>query len=172
MFNALFATKLQLKYLFMAAIGLLSPIKYLLVLVGLFILMDTILGIWNAKKQQIKITSAKLSAVLSKMFVYQAIVILAYIIDVNLLGGIVGLFVDVPLIVTKIATLMVLVNESYSIDEKIRSLNDEKGIWFYFTRSLKVAKVLKKETKDLIGDLDKDEEKPKLDKDDKGELIG
>lgn len=169
MFNALFATKLQIKYLFLAAIGLLSPIKYLLIIVGLFILMDTILGVWNAKKQQIKITSAKLSAVLSKMFVYQGIVILAYIIDVNLLGGIVGLFVDVPLIVTKIATLMVLVNESYSIDEKVRSLNNERGTWFYIKRALGVAKTLKKETKGLIGDLD---DKPKLDKDENGDLIG
>lgn len=169
MFNALFATKLQVKYLFLAAIGLLSPIKYLLIIVFLFIILDTILGVWNANKQQIKITSAKLSAVISKTIVYQGIVILAYAIDVNLLGGIVSLFIDsVPLLLTKVITIMVLINEAFSIDEKVRSLNDDKGVWFYFTRSLRIAKFLKKETKGLISD----DDKPKLDKDDKGELIG
>lgn len=155
----------------MGAIGLLSPIKYLLVIVGIFIIMDTVLGIWAAKRQKIKITSSKLSAILSKMFVYQGIVILAYTLDTLILGGIVGLFIDsIPLLVTKIATLLILTNESFSIDEKVRVLNDEKGVWFYFKRSLRIAKVLKKETKGLVSDVDDD--KPKLDKDDKGELIG
>ena len=170
MYNVLIAIQSKIKYLILAAISVLSPIKYLLLLVGVFIIIDTALGIWNAKRQQIQITSKRLSSVLSKMFVYQGIVILAYAIDSFILGGIVSLFIDVPLFVTKIATLMVLVNEAYSIDEKIRNLNDGKGTWFYFKRSVGIAKVLKKEAKDFsLDDLD---EKPKLKKTDDGDLIG
>lgn len=166
----LIAIQSKVKYLFLAAAGLLSPIKFLLVIVGVFILIDTVLGIWNAKKQQIAITSNRLASVLSKMFVYQGIVILAYAIDVSILGGIVAIFVSVPLLITKIATIMVLINEAYSIDEKIRNLNDGKGTWFYFKRSIGVAKVLKKEYTDFdFKDVDKN---PKLEKDDDGELIG
>jgi len=172
MFNALFATKLHLKHLLLGAIGLLSPIKYLLVLVGIWIVLDTILGIWAAKKQNIVITSRRMSAVLSKMLVYQGIVILAYVIDVTILGGIIALFISVPLLITKIATLMVLINESYSIDEKIRLLNENKAIWFYFKRALGVAKVIKKETKDLMGDEALSQKKPEIKQDENGDLIG
>lgn len=166
---SILSIKGNFKWLMMSAVGLLSPIKYLLILVGIFIIIDTVLGIWNAKKQKIKITSSKLSAVLSKMFVYQGIVILAYAIDTAILGGIVSLFVDTPLIITKLAALLVMINEGFSIDEKVRSLNNERGTWFYFKRALGVAKFLKKETKDLVGD---DDDKPKLEKDDSGDLIG
>lgn len=166
----LLSFKANLKYLLLGAVGLLSPIKYLLVIVGIFIVLDTALGIWNAKRQKIKITSTKLSAVLTKMFVYQGIVILAYAIDTAILGGIVSLFVSTPLLITKLAALMVLINEGYSIDEKVRSLNNEKGTWFYFSRALKLSKLLKKETKGLIGDLDDD--KPKIEKSKDGDLIG
>ena len=170
MYNVMFAIQSKIKYLFLAAASLLSPIKYLLIIVGVFIVIDTVLGIWNAKHQQIPITSNRLSSVLSKMFVYQGIVILAYAIDVTILGGIVAIFVSVPLLITKIATMMVLINEAYSIDEKIRNLNDGKGTWFYFKRSIGVAKVLKKEYTDFdFKDIDKN---PKVEKGDDGELIG
>lgn len=165
--------KANIKYLFMGAIGLLSPIKYLLILVGIWIFLDTILGVWAAKRQHIVITSRRLSSILSKMLVYQGIVILAYALDSLILGGIVSLFVtSVPLLVTKVATLLILVNESFSIDEKVRILNGNKGTWFYFKRAVGVAKLVKKTTKDLVGDDLQENKKPEIKKDENGDLIG
>jgi hypothetical protein len=171
MFNLL-TLKANLKTFFLAAIGLLSPIKYLLILVGLFILIDTVVGIWAARKQHIVITSRRLSSVLSKMLVYQGIVILAYALDKLILGGIVSVFIDVPLLVTKIATLIILVNESFSIDEKVRILNKNKGTWFYFKRAVGLAKLVKKQTKDLIGDEPLSQIKPEVKEDENGDLVG
>jgi hypothetical protein len=88
--------------------------------------------------------------------------------DSFILGDILLLFINIPLLITKIVTLMVIVNESYSIDEKIRSMNNEKGVWFYFKRGIGVAKILKEEVKEF-DDISKPNQLPK---DDDGEVIG
>jgi hypothetical protein len=135
----------NLKYLFFAALSLLTPIKHLLVLVGFLIIIDTVLGVWSSKKRKVKITSNKLASVVSKMLVYQGVIIVAYAVDTLILGGIVAMFIQVPLFVTKVAALMVIINEGYSIDENIRAINKNKGTWFYFKKSIGVAQVLKRE---------------------------
>ena len=137
------------KVLLALAIGLLAPIKGLLIIIGIFILIDTVLGVLAAKKRKIKITSNRLSSMLSKMLVYQLVVILAFALDKLILGDIVAIFISVPLLITKIAALFVLANEAYSIDEKIRIVRNGKGIWYQFKRLIGTAKLIKKETKDL-----------------------
>lgn len=150
------------KLLFAMIFGLLAPIQGLLILVGVFILIDTIMGIWAAKKAGSTITSYKLSAMLSKMFIYQLIVIVAYALDKLILGELTGLFVDINLLITKIATLFVIGNELFSIDEKMRIIRGGKGIWYQFKRLIGVAKLVKRETKDI--DIDSIIDNVKIDK--------
>jgi hypothetical protein len=52
------------------------PITGILFLIGFSILVDTITGIWKAKKLKIKITSRGLSAIISKLMLYEVAVIL------------------------------------------------------------------------------------------------
>lgn len=129
--------------------ALLSPIKYLMILVGVFIVIDTIFGIYTSKKIGVKLTSRKLSRFISKMVVYQSVVILAFAIDKLLIGDLLLLVLSVPLTITKIATLALVINECFSIDEKLRMINSEKGLWFYFKQMIGIAKLIKKETDDI-----------------------
>lgn len=135
---------------------LLLPIKWIMVLVGVFILIDTGFGIWSAKKTGKKITSARFSSIISKMLIYQLAVITVYGIDAILLGDFVKLFIGIPLTVTKVSAIILISVEIFSIDEKLKMVNPERGIWFYVKRVLGVAKLLKRESKDIIDELPKD----------------
>lgn len=126
---------------------LLAPVKWVVLLVGIFIILDTAFGVWSAKKTGKKISSSRFSAVIGKMFVYQATVLLLFGIDVVILGDFVKLFIGIPYVITKAAALVLIVNEGYSIDEKLKNVNPDKGIWFYIKRMLGLAKRLKKRSR-------------------------
>lgn len=130
-------------------LGLLAPVKWIILLIGLFIILDTGFGIWAAKKTGKKITSTRFSSVISKMFIYQAVVLLLFGIDVVILGDFIKLFIGIPYVITKAAALIIIVNEGYSIDEKLKNVNPGKGLWFYVKRMLGLAKKLKREAEDL-----------------------
>lgn len=131
------------------AIALLSPIKIFLVLVGIFIFIDTVLGIWAAKKTGIKIESRKLSKFISKMFVYNMVVILAFLLDKYLLGEFFLLFLSIPLAITKLTTIGLVLNEAYSMDEKVRNVKGV-GIWDIFSKLLGLAKFIKKQKEEIL----------------------
>lgn len=130
------------------AVGLLAPIKFIMILVFMFILVDTIGGIWASNKLGIEITSRRLSKFISKLLVYQSVIILAYAIDVNLLGEFILLFLSVPLALTKVVGLGLVVNETYSLDESLKKVNKDKGLAFYFKQLLGVAKKIKSDVDD------------------------
>jgi hypothetical protein len=131
--------------------ALLIPIQFMLLLVGAFILADTIAGIWSSRKLGKKITSNRLSGFISKMLVYNAVVILAYALDVNLLGEFLLHLVSINLLFTKVTVIALIVNECYSINEKLVNVKG-KGIWDYAKQVLGVAKFIKKEAKELQDD--------------------
>jgi hypothetical protein len=93
------------------------PISGILFLVGFAIFVDTLTGLWKAKKMKIKITSRKLSAIVSKMFLYELAVIGFYLIDFWILNDIVMKFFSVPLMLTKILALVLISIETMSINE-------------------------------------------------------
>jgi len=130
-------------------ITLLAPVKWVVILVGLFILLDTAFGIWSARKTGKKITSARFSTVIGKMLVYQAVVLLFFGIDVVILGDFIKLFIGIPYTLTKSVATILIVNEGFSIDEKLKNVNPERGIWYYVKRTLGLAKKLKREAEDL-----------------------
>ncbi len=59
----------------------LMPISGLLFLVGFVIALDTITGVWKSIKRKVPITSRGLSAIISKMLLYEVTVIMFYMID-------------------------------------------------------------------------------------------
>jgi hypothetical protein len=127
-----------------------APIKWIILLVIIAILIDTGFGIWAAKKNNIDITSTKASAVIGKMLVYSATILLFFGIDVVILGDFIKLFIGIEFATTKLVALVLLSVEGYSIDEKLRNVNKEKGIWYFVKRALGIAKKFKKE-KDNLG---------------------
>jgi hypothetical protein len=120
------------------------PISGILFLIGFAILVDTITGIWKAKKLKIKITSRGLSAIVSKLFLYEVAVILTYLIDYYILNDIIMQFFSVPLMLTKILSLVLVSIEAISISENYKAV---KGIdiWSALKNLLQRSKEIKKD---------------------------
>jgi hypothetical protein len=101
------------------------PISGILFLIGFAIVVDTLTGLWKAKKLKIKITSRKLSAIISKLMLYEVAVIGFYLIDFWILNDIILKFFSVPLMLTKILSLILCSIEVMSINENYKAV---KGI--------------------------------------------
>lgn len=120
------------------------PVNGLLFLVGFAIFVDTITGLWKAKKLKQPITSRRLSAVISKMLLYEVTVILFYLIDIFILNDILLTFFSVPLMLTKLLSLVLVSIEVVSINENYKAV---KGIdlWQSAKNLISRAKELKKD---------------------------
>ena len=112
-------TNIRLSFMKLLAVvgAFFLPISGILFLIGFAILLDTITGLWKSKKLGIPITSRKLSAVISKLFLYEIAVIGFYLIDYFILNDIVKQFFQVPLMLTKILSLILVSIECISINE-------------------------------------------------------
>jgi hypothetical protein len=117
------------------------PISGILFLVGFAIFVDTLTGLWKAKKLKISITSRKLSAIVSKMFLYELAVIGFYLIDFWILNDIIMKFFSVPLMLTKILALILISIETMSINENyiaIRGISIFQAMKSLFARAKEI----------------------------------
>jgi hypothetical protein len=117
------------------------PISGILFLVGFAIFVDTLTGLWKSKKLKIPITSRKLSAIVSKMFLYELAVIGFYLIDFWILNDIVKQFFSVPLMLTKILALILISIETMSINENyiaIRGISIFQAMKSLFARAKEI----------------------------------
>lgn len=69
----------------LSALASLAPIKAMLVTVGILIIMDALTGVYAAYKRKEKITSAVMRRTLSKMLVYQGVVVCGWLLELNIL---------------------------------------------------------------------------------------
>jgi len=91
-------------------------------MIGVLILIDTMTGIWKAKKLGEKITSRKLSAIISKLALYEVTVIMFFLIDKFILNDIILTFFSVPFMLTKVVALVLASIEVMSINENYKSV--------------------------------------------------
>jgi len=126
----------------------LMPISGLLFLVGFVIVLDTVTGIWKSYKNKVKITSRGLSAIISKMLLYEVTVILFYMIDKFILNNIILQFFSVDLLLTKILALILVSIEVMSINENYKAV---KGLdlWQAMKNLFARAKEIKKEVDEI-----------------------
>ena len=127
----------------------LMPIKPLILLVGVCISLDTFFGIFRAIKQRQRITSRALSAVISKMALYEFALILFYFIDSIILNDIAKSFTPVDLFVTKMVAAVLVSVEVLSILENIKLATGYDFIDMA-KKTLKRSKSLKDEVQDII----------------------
>jgi len=120
------------------------PISGILFLIGFAIILDTVTGIWKAKKLGIPVTSRKLSAIISKLMLYEVAVIGFYLIDYWILNDIILVFFSIPLMLTKILSLVLCSIEVISISENYKAV---KGIdiWSAFKNLLQRSKEIKQD---------------------------
>jgi len=118
-------TKLYSMQLLAIVSSFFLPIYGILILIFFCIVFDTITGIWKAKKTKTPVTSRRLSAIISKILLYEATVMLFYLMDFYLLNDIVMTFFSIELLTTKILALVLVSLELISINENYRIV---KGI--------------------------------------------
>jgi hypothetical protein len=126
----------------------LLPIKPLIFLVGFMIVIDTATGIWKAKKSGEKITSKKLSQIVSKMVLYQVALISMFLVDKLLLGEFMGLFTSIQFFLTKVVAIFFCSIELLSINENIKVIY-KLNLFQMFKSMLVRAKELKNDITDI-----------------------
>ena len=124
------------------------PIWGLLFLIGFAIVLDTITGIWKSRKNNIPFSSRALSAIASKLALYEITVILFYLIDYFILNDIVIKFFTVPLMLTKIMALILASIEVISINENYKAVQGI-DLWQSAKRLMSRAKEIKQNTDEI-----------------------
>ena len=144
--------QLKLKAYSMQLLGIISsffmPISGILILIGVSVIVDTITGVWKSRKMKTPITSRKLSAVISKILLYEVTVMLFYLIDYYIINDIVLTFFSVELLITKILALVLVSIEVISLNENIKAV---KGIdiWDSLKNLFARAKEVTQDFKDI-----------------------
>ena len=123
------------------------PISGILLMIGVLIVIDTIAGIWKAKKIGEKITSRRLSAIISKLALYEVTVIMFFLIDRFILNDIVLTFFSVPFMLTKVVALVLSSIEVMSINESWKQVK-QVDLW-------QSAKLLFSRAKEIKDDINK-----------------
>ena len=124
------------------------PISGILIMIGVLISIDTITGIWKANKLGEKITSRKLSSIISKLALYEITVIMFFLIDKFILNEIILTFFSVPFMLTKVVALVLSSIEVMSINENYKIV---KGIDLW--QSMKLLFARAKEVKEDLNKL-------------------
>lgn len=126
----------------------LMPISGLLFLVGFVIALDTITGVWKSIKNKVPVTSRGLSAIISKMLLYEVTVILFYMIDEFILNKIILQFFSVELMLTKVLSLILVSIEVMSINENYKAV---KGLdlWQAMKNLFARAKEIKQQVDEI-----------------------
>lgn len=142
MINTILSTSLNFS-LIAKLLGILvafySPIGGVLLCVGLFIFADTLTGIWKSTKTKTRSSKKMRQGLIPKMLLYQSAILLLYILDYFILGGILSIFTSIPYITTKLGALVLIYIELTSIDENWTEI---KGKSLY-TSALEMFKKIK-----------------------------
>ena len=141
--------KITLDKILIILSAFLMPIKPLMILVGLMILLDTIFGVWKCKKQGTKVTSKGLSAIVSKMVLYQFSVILIYALEKFMFGDFVQIFTAIPLFLTKVVATLLVGIEITSISENVEEATGV-SIWHKVKVMLGRVKDIKDDVNDVL----------------------
>lgn len=75
--------------LVLAVLAYLAPIHSLLIVVGVLIFGDMVLGIWAAIKRGEEIRSSRLRDTVSKMFIYHMVLILGFLVQKDMFNDLI-----------------------------------------------------------------------------------
>lgn len=126
----------------------LAPTFPLILLVGIFIIVDTCLGVYVAYKLKNQVTSRKLARVITKVIIYITAILLIFGLDTHILS----IFIETDLLVTKVGAGVLCFIEGFSIDESIRKINNDKGVAYYVKKTFESVKKLKNGFNSMVND--------------------
>jgi hypothetical protein len=116
-------------------------------MIGVLIVIDTVAGIWKANKIGEKITSRRLSAIISKLALYEVTVIMFFLIDIFILNDIILVFFSVPFMLTKVVALVLASIEVMSINEswkRVKNIDLWTSLKNLLSRSAEINDDIKK----------------------------
>jgi phage-related holin len=114
--------KTTFAYILGSTVAFFAPVAGIMYAIGVFILLDTFLGIMAAQKLGEKIESRKLSKVVWKMLMYQAVTLSFFVMDVHIVGDLLGTLINTPYVLTKTVGVALIAIEFKSIDENIEKM--------------------------------------------------
>lgn len=97
-----------------------APIKPLILAVGMAIIADTVTGLIKANKLKQKVTSHRLSAIISKMLLYQGALITIFVLETFVLGEFVQMLSSIQYLLSKIVACILILVEARSVDENFQ----------------------------------------------------
>jgi hypothetical protein len=130
--------KNYLLYFLVSLVAILTPVVPILLTVGSLITIDFIIGIWRAFKMKEPITSRKMGNTISKMLLYQLMIISLFLLETFILTDILPF--------TKIGAALISIVEIKSISESIEKVTGI-NIW---TKITKIIKRGQSQTKDFL----------------------
>ena len=120
-----------------------QPIQYVLLSVGAFILLDTIMAYIRTRKTKRNWTSRQMRiGLVPKLITYQLLIITFFLVDFALLNEFIIFFTKIPFFLTKITAIVLVYIEILSIDESFKVIKG-KSIFSYFMEMIKSAKKIK-----------------------------
>jgi hypothetical protein len=136
---------MKTKLFLLAPLTILAPIKPLVLLAVTSIILDTCFGIWRSYKKGNKIRSRRLSHTISKSLLYSGAIVFVFLLEKFVISDILGHFIAIDLILTKMFTFFCVVTELKSINESYESVTG-KDVWKAF---INFAKRSKEQIEDL-----------------------
>ena len=124
-------TKTQI--LVFALLSVLAPVKPLVFIAVLAIILDTCFGIWRSVKKSgwSSIRSRRLSHTISKSLLYSGAIVFIFLLEKYVVADILGHFIAVDLVLTKMFTFFCVVTEVKSINESYFSVTGV-NVWDRF----------------------------------------
>jgi len=114
--------KTTFAYILGSTVAFFVPVAGIMYAIGAFIALDTLLGVMAAQKMGEKIESKKMSKVVWKMLMYQAVTISFFVMDVHIVGDLLGTLINTPYVLTKTVGVALIAIEFKSIDENIEKM--------------------------------------------------
>ena len=136
--------KTELSVLFFTFLSFISPIAGLFLMVGVAVFIDTLAGVYIARKNK-NFNSNNLFNVVVKTFFYMSTILLAYLIDTNVLEQ---QLIGIPYFSSKIATVFWIYIECKSLDEKSQKLGN-KPFTTIITNLIKWVKSVKTDINEI-----------------------
>ena len=132
-------TKTQI--LAFALFAVLAPVKPLVFIAILAIILDTTFGIWRSVKKNgwTSIRSRRLSHTISKSLLYSGAIVFIFVLEKYVVADILGQFIAVDLVLTKMFTFFCVVTEIKSINESYFSVTGV-NVWDKFMKFVKRSK--------------------------------
>jgi len=129
--------------------GFFLPVQGVLIAVAIAIFLDTVTGIYKAKKLKNPIRSRYMSDIIGKLIIYEACVILLFVIDHYLLSEFMKIWFSVDYFFTKLIALVLVGIELTSIKENYEEATG-KDIIKWLKSTLQRSKEIKNDVNDLI----------------------